>query len=278
MTSTFPTILGSATAGTRRQFLMAVFEHCRGADYGDANWLKSTGGWTTPEIPTVYGRLRELRPDLDQLSLDPGFITHLPEIADELLGLSADGSGCLAAREIAERKLGCREVWRGMMLTDEGAETVKCSGVLSGLASHLGSQDDRAGEFDRRYLSVQIRNLAERHFHHENEKTPFISVTDHRDVAIAVGRHFGRRQEGARFYLLRMRVPEIDIVYYTDHGVRKPSVFSRNHQMMLAVAVDGRKVRYDWDRRVESHVLWKVDPDEILEIAPVEVSASSWNG
>ena len=48
----------------------------------EKNYPLYTGGWTTPEVPTVYSDFLERFPHLVQLSFDLGFVCHLPEFME----------------------------------------------------------------------------------------------------------------------------------------------------------------------------------------------------
>ena len=72
-------------------------------------------------------------------------------------------------------------------------------------------------------MSVYFGELVERHFYNENYHSPMVSVSSHKDVAIAVGRYFGRKSLSEKtkdLYLFKINVPEIDLIYFSDHGQR----------------------------------------------------------
>ena len=72
-------------------------------------------------------------------------------------------------------------------------------------------------------------------------------------------RGFGKKSNDRRFYLFKIAIPEIDRVYYTEHAVRKPAKLE-SLQSKLAISVNGDTNEYEWDKDVESFLLWKIDP------------------
>lgn len=269
-------ILKNPKKYSRDDILEAILSNYSGEAYGDAQWRKVDGGWTTPAVPTVYGQFRIDHPGLAQLSLDSGFVTHLPEFME----MEIRGSDSLATRNKLKEKLGEKVVYRGMMLSDEELEDVKAHGIMSSFTNHSAEAERTKEEFEAKVLSTDVNELYERHFHGENPYySPLISVSAHKDVATAVGRYFGRSRgkEGKKFYLFKLKVPKIDLAHYTKHGIRKPSRLEALRSK-LSISVDGIANEYDWDENVESYMFWKIDPSEILEITQPDIKESEWNG
>ena len=266
---------------SREELLEAKFANYSGEAYGDNQWQKSTGGWSTPKEQTQYGSLREAHPEFAQLSLDAGCMTHLPEFM-EMLGKgeikSADFQG---ARNELKEKLGYKTLYRGTMLSDEELQSLKETGLMSPLSQQIKDAEDPKGQFEAQALSASIHDAIERHFHGENNNTPYVSVSAHEDVAVAVGRHFGKKGDGRKFYLLKLKMPVIDIISYKEHGVKTPyklrEMIQRNPDYSLAVSVDGKEGLHRWDEDVESYVFWKIDPEDIEEITQPEAKESTWN-
>lgn len=135
-------------------------------------------------------------------------------------------------------------------------------------------------EFEAKILSTSIQYLVEAHFHHENQLTPFISVTDHRNIAIAMGREKGRRGEKRQFYLFKIQIPKIDLISYSEHGVRRPQklqeIFERG--VNISISINGETIEYPWDDKVERYLFWKIDPEEIVEVTQPDIYESIHNG
>jgi hypothetical protein len=252
-----------------------------GAAYGDKNWSKFTGGWTTPEVPTIYGDFREQYGQLAQLSLDPGLITHLPEFIEFLKSYDSPINDYLAVREDFKRHLGDRTVWRGMMISDEDAARIKQEGIESSFLRGTKDMPALIENFEANVLSVFFSELVEQHFHLGNYHSPLVSVTSHEDLAMAVGKYFGKKSPGNELYLFKIRIPEIDLMYYTDHAIRRPSKLEPHfsgEEREISISVNGKKSVYHWDRHTESYILHKINPDEILDISKPSVTQSSWQG
>src|SRR3989344_2639641 len=278
---TLLSIIKNPGSHSRHELLHSVFANYSGAAYGNYQWPRITGGWTAPEEPTLYGTMRSAYPTLTQLSLDPGFITHLPDILRMIEAGEVRVEDYLKAREEFKEKLGSRTMFRGTMLTDEELTLIKEFGILSLLAKHVAAFTNPQEEFEAKALSTNIHYSIESHFHGENYFTPFLSVSAYNDIATAVGRCFAARGEGRKFYLFTLQVPMIDMVSYTDHGVRMPQrlrqSFDYNPDYSVNIAIDGNESEYKWDENVESYIFWKIDPGDIVEVSQPGVRDSSWN-
>ena len=268
----------------RDELCRAMMGCYSGQSYGAANWSKRIGAWgDAPEIVTVHGIFADKYPQLSQLNLDLGVMTHLPELLEFLQTEDANTYDYLSVRARFKQHLGNRIVWRGTMLTDAEAASVRNEGVASNLLNGVRQAESAIQYVEDALLSAYCSELAELHFHGENPASPFVSVSYHEDVAIAVGRHFGKFSPGAKqkqFHVLKMSVPEIDLIHYTDHAIRAPSKLKSMMERgaMLYVAVDDRVSAHPWDREVESFLLYKADAAEIVDISRPAVRESSWNG
>jgi hypothetical protein len=267
---------------TREDLLDAVMADYSGEAYGDNQWSKKTGGWSTPEVQTAYGELREKYPQYDQLSLDPGFMTHLPEFMAMLEAGEVTAPDYKGAREQLKAKLGTKTLYRGTRLTREELVSVQETGLLSPLSQLAAGSDQPQEEFEALALSPWVSQAVERHFHGEHPATPFLSVSEHADIATAVGRHYGKRGEGREFYLFKLEVPAIDVVAYRDHAITRPpwlqQLQDRNPDARVTVGLDGQETAHKWDDGIESYVFGKVNPGEIVEVTQPSVTKSKWNG
>jgi len=274
-------ILTDPTNHSRDELLSAIFQNYSGDAYGDAQWHTFTGGWTTPKETTQYGKMRDEHPEFAALSLDSGFMTHLPEFMDMIEQGEIKSTGPIAAREELKEKLGYKIMWRGTMLADDELESVKNTGLMSPLSMIVKSSNNPEEQFEGIALSTYANDATERHFHGEHRSTPLISVSGYKDVAIAVGRHFGDKSPEKKFYLLKLGVPVIDLISYKEHAIRTPaklkSIKDYNPEYSLSISLDDKKAEYKWDEEVESYMFWKINPEEIIEITQPDVSESTWN-
>ena len=274
-------VLSDPAHHSRNELLDAVMSNYSGEAYGDVQWSKTSGGWGTPKEITQYGTLRQDYPALAPLSLDAGFMTHLPEFMDMVDKGEIDTTDPVAARAALKEKLGDKVVWRGTMLSDEELKLAKETGLLSPLSKIVETSDQPQSQFEAVALSTFASHAIEKHFHGEHRSKPLLSVSEHEDVAIAVGRHFGDRIPGKKFYLFKIKLPAIDLISYQDHALRTPSKLQesldRNPNYSLKVSVDGKESEHKWDQAVESYVFWKINPEDILEVTQPNVSESAWN-
>jgi hypothetical protein len=262
---------------SRGQLLGALFQNYSGKAFGDFQWQKASGGWTTPEVPTVYGDFRTKYNNFAQLSLDPGFVTHVQEFMGLADSVGSESVTYEDARAELEDRLGDEIVWRGMYLTEEEAADIANQGILSPFTEYLPTSKSPVKELEVNLLSTKSSEIVEHHFHGEHPHSPFISVSTHKDVAISVGRHFGKKTEGRAFYLFKLKIPNIDLIHYTETGIKMPSKLQSMSDPKLRVSVNGDETLYDWDEKVESFVYLKINPDEILEITQPDITESGWN-
>ncbi len=272
-------LLQNSEIHRREELIEAIMSCYSGASYRDSNWSKVIGAWgDSPKRVTIHGTFAEQYPHLAQLNLDQGLVTHLPEFVEFLRPQGAEDH--LATRASFREHLGVQTVWRGIVLTEEEAERTRTEGIESDFLRKQNSLPSVIEHFEANVLSVYFSELVERHFRGENYHSPLISVSSHKDVAIAVGRYFGDLYRGGKsLYLFKIRIPEIDLVYYTEHAAKispilQDSVRNGTH---FHVTVDGIHSSYPWGRQVESYVMYKINPKEIVEVSKPEVSKTSWS-
>ncbi len=276
-------LLRDSKTHLRNELINSVMSCYSGIAYGDSNWTKFNGGWTTPKVPTIYGDFITQNKQLAQLSLDPGFVTHLPEFIEYMKKDDINTQYFFKLREDFKLFLGNRIIWRSMMLTEEEAKNVITQGIESNFFRHSKDLPNLIENFEANILSVYFNELIENHFHGENYFSPLVSVSSHEDVAIAVGRHFGRisdSKERKELYLFKINIPEVDLIYYTDHGVKKPYKLEEliKNETPLKISVNDHKTFYPWDKNTESYILYKINPEEIIDVSKPTVNKSSWNG
>lgn len=249
-------------------------------DYGKEQWITKTGWWTTPEVATTFGHFLEKYPQWSQLALDIGFVTHIDEclkiIEDEKIDPSLSP---VKLRSLLKEKLWYKEMYRGMMLNDEEVQYIKQNGVQSFLLSNFHNHikpEEKQIHFEAKALSSRMRDLLDKHYHLENTWSPFVSITAHKDVAIGLWSHFWHKKD-RKVYVCTMKVPVLDILYFTPHGLGKPSIIDQ-WPWVFDISIDGvtKEYRYD-DKDVESFIYWKVDPSEITDISIPDVKETAWN-
>lgn len=264
---------------TRQEIINETTLCYSGEDYLDNNWSKRIAAWgNSPERITPQGIFSEQYTQLAQLNLDWGIIVHLPEFLDFLKIHYTCNKPLLRIREEFKDSLGYDTLFRGISLNEEELEKIKQFGIESQLLRRIGESENSAELFEREILNKRVNNLIEDHFHRASHYSPLISVSSHEDVAIAVGRAFGRSIDlRKKLYLFKIKIPKIDRIYYTAHGFRSPAIFE-GHMGQLTIKVNGEESKYPWDMDVESYIGYKINPSEILEISKPEILASSWNG
>lgn len=267
---------------SREEVLCLAFKNFSGEAFGDYQWPKKTGGWTTPAEPTLYGILRDKYPQFSQLSLDVGFMCHLLQFMEMLEKGEIKSNNYEGARNELKERLGYKIMYRGTMLTEEEYKSVQNGGLLSPFSIFVSQSEIPKEEFEAKVVSTDVGRAIEAHFHGEYFATPYLSISAHENVAIAVGRHFGQKKSGKKFYLFKLKIPVIDIISYKENIIRTPSKIKdsveRNPDFGATISVDGVSNNYKWDEDLESYIFWKLDPEDIIEVTQPEVKESSWNG
>lgn len=274
--------LKSPVLSSREEMLRLVFKNFSGEVFGDYQWSKKTGGWTTPTEPTLYGVLRDKYPQFSQLSLDVGFMCHLKQFMEMLENGEIKSNDYEGARKELKEKLGYKVMYRGTMLTDDELRSVQEEGLLSPSCYQITQSDKPKEEFEAKVISTSVDTAVESHFHGEHHSTPYLSISAYENAAIAVGKHFGKKMDGKKFYLFKLKVPVIDIISYKENVIRVPSKIKssieRDSEFGITISVDGVSEHHKWDENLESYIFWKLDPEDILEITQPEIKESSWNG
>ncbi len=275
-------MLGNSGYHKREDFNKGIMSSYSGDSYGDSNWTKIYGAWgNRPEIVTIHGVFAEQNPGMEQLNLDHGLITRLPEFVEFMK--ENNSSDYSVARDSFNNHLGSQNMWRGMVLTKEEAERMRYEGIESDFLRKNRDNPLILENFESNVLSVYFDTLVEKHFHGENYQSPLISVSSHKDVATAVGRHFGGRallDKEKDLYLFNMNIPKIDLIHYTDHAARLPFKLQDlvKNDLHIHISVDGVETSHPWDKNTESYVMYKINPEEIVEVLKPDVTESSWNG
>jgi|GEM_PF-1377486 len=269
---------------THDELLDAMFTNFSGETYGDEQWVKVIGAWgDAEEVTTAYGKFREEHPEFASLSLDPGFMTHLPEFMDMISKGQVTATDPAGARAQLKEKLGDTTLWRGMTLTEEELAAVREQGILSPLSRVTAESDHPVEQFSATALSVFPSESLDQHFFNQHPQTPFMSVTEQRDIAIAVGNQYGSRESGKRLYLFELKIPTIDVISYTEHALKMPSMLrdltERNPDAGVRVSIDGGEESFTkWTEGAEHYTFWKIDPQNIVNVTQPAVTESSWNG
>jgi len=261
---------------SREELMKLVLSNYSWVDYWNYQWAKSVWWWSTPEINTIYGDFLEKYPDLSQFSLDIWSISHLEELIWFLNWVSIKSDKFMDVRREFKEEMGDKVLWRWMMLTDDELWNIEKNWIISPLINYIHSVDNKKEEFEAKMLSTYTNRIIESHFHWENYFSPFISVSWEKNIAIAVWRHFWKKNDDRKFYLFKIKLPEIDRIFYTEHWVRKPQMLKENIPDLL-ISVNEEVSEHNWNRETESFIPWKIDINEIIDISNPNVTKSSWN-
>lgn len=269
--------LKNANSIDRENLLIQLLNNYSWEAYWDYNWSKTSWWWTTPQVQTVYWEFIEKYPHFSGLSLDLGIITHLPEFMEFIKDYNTDKLSCIETKKMFSEKLWFEEVWRWMMLTDEELEDIKIYWIASKFINKSDSTSEKIVQFEANVLSVYCSTLFEVHFHNENYISPIVSVSYNKDIAIAVWRHFWSKNDQRKFYLFKLKIPKIDLISFSKHGIREPSIFQQIKDKTLSILIDNIESEHKWDSTTESYIFWKINPEEIIEITQPNIKTTWWN-
>ena len=94
-----------------------------------------------------------------------------------------------------------------MTLTDTEIDDVRKNGIGSHFVNKIEEMKKKSNileRFENHIIAESVDRIYEKHFHGENPISPFISISTHKDIAIAVGKHFWKStQKWKKFYLLK---------------------------------------------------------------------------
>lgn len=277
--------LRNINSTSRAGLYKSIMKNYSGADYGDRNWSETDGSWDSKI--SIYGLFAKENEKFLQLALNPGFIAHLKEFSDFKETCDINSMNYLELRNKFKEYLGYKEVWHGLFLTAGEAERVKKEGLKSRFLRMTNENEEQITKRDGSLtnyleggvLSSNFNSLIEKHFHIGNTISPLISVSAHEDVAIAVSKKGRQNSEKSNFYLLKLKVPEIDLIYYTSWGAHMPVLLKDRLASVtrdIEISVNGQQKAYAFDKDVESYMFLKIDPDEIKEIIKPEIYESSY--
>lgn len=274
---------------SRDELLDTVFDNFSGEAYGEQAWRAVISAWgESPEQLLVYGKFLNAYPHLAQLSLDPGFISYLDDFMLMAERGEVDVSDFRKVRQEFSEKLGEVTVWRGMSLTDDEMLQVKSNGIMSSLGLQTSMSEHPVEQFEAMALTTWPNHAIEDHFSNSHPASPFISVSRHKEIATAVGRSYSRMNDGKKFYLFQIKMPKINLIDYTDHGIRAPSMIQEfidrdkrsGGEPYYGVKgnINGKLFDVKWINKVEQFGYWKIDSSDIVEITQPEITESTWNG
>lgn len=241
-------------------------------------------------------RLAKLDPSFQVLIVDPGLVLRLDQFEKFVVDNALASGDPWAARQAFAESLGTRKVYRSLVVDSLTHQAILKSGIESNLVRSGASDSTKAlyleGKLDRAIADrMQPRG--------ENKRDPLLSVSDHVEVASAatsfsrvnsVGSAFSMggpfammtemfRQGFQQTYVYELRIPEIDIVHTPtgDRLLRSP-VAGMN---ITISSFGGLPKTYSFsDRQVESFILLKIEPSEIVSarlLMPHEIATASFS-
>ncbi len=205
--------------------------------------------------------LRKLRAHewFEVLIVDPGLVLRLD---DFLAFVSAEKlTDPWAARERYAAKLGKKRVYRGMAVTDEDRKSIEATGILSG-ALRGGTPPRPAHILDQ--LVGHLAGAAA-----PGEDTA-ISVSDDPEISKCVAHMFGRGDKAVHVWTLEMSPLDL-VTADVNHPLCQPeptpgSVACKRISYRKPYPPEVYPVfcRQFYDAKVESFVLYRIDPSEYV--------------
>jgi hypothetical protein len=210
---------------------------------------------------TYYGEkalasLEALGPKFTDLIVDPGIVFNISGFTEFVKNNNLLRSDPWRARGLYADHLGFATVYRALALTSEEYKTILREGMESTV---LRSGEPASGtETDLR------RKLVERGSLRDRPRDPFLSVSKYKDVAAAVASSFVTDKSAQKVYVFKLHIPRLDLLYHA------PDTFLNGLKLWgekYVVSVGRSKKSFPVDDRLESFILYKVEPNEILSVS-----------
>ncbi len=238
---------------------------------------------------TPYWELVTRYPQLVDIAADLSFATHIPKLlhyieSGDIIIEKWDTNNIV--RRKLKWKLGNTKVYRGMMLSDNDAISIKKEGLLSPLLNYSKVNKNLWRDFfENRILKTWLSKTIQDRINRWSTPNAFISTSEYKDIAIVVGAHFGNNSwQKKKLYILELLIPTIDLVFYSETVVRQSDWHTRGHlPIRIEKNVDWEKVvidnKYEWtDTKVEQFIPWKIDHNEIVSIEVADEVSSTFRG
>ncbi len=244
-----------------------------GSNYGDNNWNGNLPECSLSSHKTNNAKkLLNLYPNMSQLSLYPGVMSHVAKLIDFLENNNMNGKNHIYVYKAFKEYLGKRTMYRGMALSDSEAKNIEENGIESAFIRDVNSPEAKIKDLENTVLSLQFSQLIDDKLDGINtDRSPLISLTPYKDVALAVGFAFGfdkiERKKG-NMYVYKLKIPEIDIIRFNNIEVSMPYKYKLSGLLgyKLNVTKNGKVKSYNVDEKLEQFVMYKINPSEIVDV------------
>lgn len=213
-------------------------------------------------------KLQEISPSVASLIVDPGIVLRINEFYDFAISHNLRNSEPWSIRNQFKDFLGTRTVYRGMALTKEEFNSIVNEGLFSKGNNSSNSKSKYSSREEYIQYALSSENILTEFNHHQGGltfNTQIISVTNSPKVAYAFGQLAGQdrssRGEIVKVYVFKMEIPELELLT-SDSIFRSPTTdyYIENFDYLIGLN------RYEFDRKLESFVYYKIDPSEIQNI------------
>lgn len=218
-----------------------------------------------PAASEVFHKLMGLGREFLPLMAEPGIVLRLNAFVEFARPRIAEG---IHRDEIVRQfssHLGVTRVYRALYLTPEQAEAIRVRGMTP--RSFVNSTPEMTADLISSRGYIQL--LEDRKSGKNIESSPFLSMTSHREVAIAVALDFAA--PGLKLYVFTLDLPQLSLVDFSPYSrfiPRKDSGFHDADEIAV-IFKNGKRKYFDNDSRLESFVLGKIEPSEIVEVDEV---------
>jgi len=216
-------------------------------------------------------RLRKLNPRFEELIADPGLVIRLKRFEEFIRANNFSLMDPWLARERFSEALGHKVLYRALVLTNEEYRAILAKGM--GSPRTLTETFLGPGEIWEDLKGLYLMKVAG-----IDRDSPILSLTEIPDVAKAAASAFlykfrrpilgifdPKRDKSKAIYMFTVKVPELDIIFpEAAHLLAPPIIESHMVGQILRVHSPRGKASYVYDPSVESLVLFKIGPEEIL--------------
>ena len=255
----FEGFLKNSECFSRIEFLTEIFKLYSWIDYWDYQYPKNDWSWANPDKLSEYWEFRQKFADLVQLSLDPWFMVHLKDFFS-FMGTATThvDTSCYNVREILSNYLWHKEMWKWLMLTESEVAEIKDKWIHSNLVNKLTWCPDVLLQFEAKVISTDIAELQKHQYRDTNNYTPFITLFEDRNTAISFWRDSSDTKKWKKFYLFKIKIPNIDLIPYSE-PVKKEWIVKGLVSWILRNSKDK-----ETPITLKKHfVFWKINPEEI---------------
>jgi hypothetical protein len=281
-----PELLKALSKVTSRKFperAIVLEKAARGID----NWDKfAKNRYGKKRGREVLEDLRSIDEKLEVLAIDPGIASRTKQLKKFIAGsekklLKLDP---WELREAFKKHLGNSIVYRGLKLTEEEVEKIEAKGMNSKM---IRAGEDDENPITKQSLSSDFSQILKNHMSassmSEETESPLLSVTNYPKLAASVAKtHAETKRTKVGIYIFKLKVPKLDLISmggsksvlpYPDNHNPFGGGWLKRYENKIPFhfrTLTGKRVKVPVDKRLESFLLFRAEPEEILKVKKIK--------